>query len=498
MKETFGRVLAALRENGVPFEEGFAEAEARGYDSDACQELAERIAEDLETIVIRAVNTGFGAKESGAVWELTRLGAKLCERKAAQKLVKYSEQRERILEGIAEQKEKKEGKMDIREETLKFVDVTLRGTEAVMRLNIGDRLTELFGESVQLLQKIGQTVKEAWDDSSRSAADLAGLVTDRIVAYQKKLAYYTCDEDAVEELRRALAEAEKWKQLNRAPQRKKDIADDKYIDSKVGFTDPYNIAGIREGLGYVDKIQIFRDTLRRFEEDTEKMCATAQMEEERAKLRARQEEIDRELNDLIVRYANGEMSAEESDELSAELEEERADIEPDLADLKDEIDERSALRRLREKSSKEFRRLSDKIMAYENDPAMLTMLAENIDFAELCGALLGRMSNAEMKGVVNDILSVFDMVKVHGGFTREVRDAWRGIREELHMEREAQRKEQARRLPPEQQKQGQSEAERRMQERLARLQKAQGAAQEQKEQREAARPAAVPLSDADK
>ena len=37
-----------------------------------------------------------------------------------------------------------------------------------------------------------------------------------------------------------------------------------------------------------------------------------------------------------------------------------------------------------------------------------------------------------------------------------------------------------------------------MQERLARLQKAQGAAQEQKEQREAARPAAVPLSDADK
>lgn len=89
---------------------------------------------------------------------------------------------------------------------------------------------------------------------------------------------------------------------------------------------------------------------------------------------------------------------------------------------------------------------------------MLSMLAENIDFAELCGALLGRMSSAEMKGVVNNILSVFDMVKVHGGFTKEVRDAWRGIREELHMEREEQRKQRESRVP-EQRKEGNSEAE---------------------------------------
>ena len=46
-----------------------------------------------------------------------------------------------------------------------------------------------------------------------------------------------------------------------------------------------------------------------------------------------------------------------------------------------------------------------------------------------------------------NILSVFDMVKVHGGFTKEVRDAWRGIREELHMEREEQRKQRESRVP---------------------------------------------------
>lgn len=50
----------------------------------------------------------------------------------------------------------------------------------------------------------------AWDNSTKNAADLAGQVTDGIVAYQKKLAYYTCDEDAVESLRQALARAEEW------------------------------------------------------------------------------------------------------------------------------------------------------------------------------------------------------------------------------------------------------------------------------------------------
>lgn len=495
MNGKLDRICKTLRANGVPFDEAFAELDARGYASDACQALSERIVEDIEQLVIRAVNTGFGAKENGAVGELIRLALKLGERKAAQKLVKYTEQRERILAGVP-QEEKKEEKMDIREETRKFIDVTRKGTKAVMRLNIGDRLAELFGESCELLDKIEQAVNAAWDDSTKNAADLAGQVTDGIVAYQKKLAYYTCDEDAVESLRQALARAEEWSRLNEAPQRKKDIADEKYIDAKVGFTDPYGIGTIHEGLKYVDKIQIFRDTLRRFEEDTEKLCGTKQLEKERAKLRARQEQIDGELNELVVKYANGEMSAEESDEQSVDLEEERADLDAELSDLRGEIEDRNSLRRLREKSSKEFGRLSNKILAYENDPAMLSMLAENIDFAELCGALLGRMSSAEMKGVVNNILSVFDMVKVHGGFTKEVRDAWRGIREELHMEREEQRKQRESRIP-EQRKEGNSEAERRMQERLARLQKAQGAAQEREEEQRA-RQTVIPLSDGDK
>lgn len=107
MNGKLDRICKTLRANGVPFDEAFAELDARGYASDACQALSERIVEDIEQLVIRAVNTGFGAKENGAVGELIRLALKLGERKAAQKLVKYTEQRERILAGVPQEEKRR-------------------------------------------------------------------------------------------------------------------------------------------------------------------------------------------------------------------------------------------------------------------------------------------------------------------------------------------------------------------------------------------------------
>ena len=493
------RIAETLHINKVDFDEDFVYLDARGYASDGCQELSEKIVSDVEKLAVRAVNGDFGAKEREAVADLVRLALKLSDKKAAAKLVKYSDQREKIIESVRET-ERREGKMDIREETLKFIDLTRRGTEVIRRMDVGDRLGALFDESIGLLGEIRTAVEDTWDNSTKSAADLAGSVTDEIVAFQKKLSVYTCDADAVEGLRRALARAKEWQKLNTAAKRGRDIADDKYIDQKVGFTDPYNIGNIIESEKHIENIYIFRDTLKRFNEDTERMCGTDALEEERGRLYRRSGEIEKELDSLTVQYMNGEMSAEECDGRSSDLEEEKADIAAEIEDCRYEIDSKTEMRKMREASSKEFAKLSEKIMQYEHDPSMLSILAENVDFAELCGALLGRMNGSEIKAIVNKILSVFDMVRLHGGFTEDVRDAWREIRSELHMEQQQRRRERKTSVPEQAQKNAESEAERRMQERIARMQKRQDAAQQGTADRakEERRSGYIPLSDSDK
>lgn len=492
------RIAETLRANKVDFDEDFLDLDARGYASDACQEFSEQIVGDLVALAERGVNEGFGAKERDAIADLIKLALRLSDKKAPARLAKFSEQREKIVSGVREE-ERREGKMDIREETLKYIDVTRKGTEVLMqRINIGERLKEMFSECVGLLDQMREEVCGAWDNSTKNAADIAGKLTDELLAFQKKLAYYTCDAEAVAGLKKALGYAKEWKELKTAAKRGT-LADDKYIDAKVGYSDPFDIEELAYAPDHTDSIGIFRDTLRRFDEDTQRFCNTEALEAERDALYKRQAEIEKELDSLTVQYMNGEMSAELCDEKSSELEEEKADVAAELSDYGYEIEEKNKTRRVREKSSKEFARLSNKIMEYESDPVMLSLLAQNIDFSELCGALLGRMNKAEIKEVVSKILYVFDIMKVRGGFTAEVRDAWRDIRTELNMGREEERRarKQDARVAQEAQKEKNTEAERRMQERIARMQNRQGAAPKNEARTEEGR-TVMPLSDNDK
>ena len=137
-----------------------------------------------------------------------------------------------------------------------------------------------------------------------------------------------------------------------------------------------------------------------------------------------------------MQYRNGEISAELALPKIKRMQREMQDLDERIESLDGEINEKADSRLDRDGIRREFQRLNDRIMEFENDPAMFATLSKNIDLVELSAVLLGRKNAEEMKEIASRILAVFDMMKVYGGFTEEVRDSWRSIRQELRMERE--------------------------------------------------------------
>ena len=128
---------------------------------------------------------------------------------------------------------------------------------------------------------------------------------------------------------------------------------------------------------------------------------------------------------------------------------------------------------------------------------MFTTLSKNIDLVELSGVLLGRKSAEELKDVASRILAVFDMIKVHGGFTEEARESWRDIRRELKMEKEREREREPKR-PAVNSEQKKKQAEEEMEALLKEMGLDGGAKQEQKKPRVEEAPEFIPLSENDK
>lgn len=92
---------------------------------------------------------------------------------------------------------------------------------------------------------------------------------------------------------------------------------------------------------------------------------------------------------------------------------------------------------------------------------------------------------------------MFDMMKVYGGFTEEVRDSWRSIRQELRMEREKEAEREPKRpVVNDELKKKQAEDE---MEALLREMDLDGENRErEKKERQEEGPAFIPLSENDK
>ena len=494
--ERIERIAAALDANGVGYDPDFYELDARGYASDACQSFSEEIIGDLEDLTARCIGSGgVGSREKEAIADLIKLALKLSDRKAPDKLAKYAETKKKILAG-AETPARREAGMSIKEEAMKYITSSIKGAEVVSAMNIGEGQKALFARSAEILKETEETVKEVWDDSSISAADVAGEMVDLIIRWRKKLSVYMCDSVAVSDLEAALEKAKAWKALNVAP-KKRNIAKEDYIKEKVGYSSPNDVERIIDSVGRKEGLCVFVDALKRFDEETERRFGTQALEAERDALHAEKEEKTNEVKSLSVQYRNGEISAELSLSKIKRLQRELEDCEERIEEVEGEIAEKDEGRSDRDGIRREFQKLSDRILEFENDPAMFTTLSKNIDLVELSGVLLGRKSAEELKDVASRILAVFDMIKVHGGFTEEARESWRDIRRELKMEKEREREREPKR-PAVNSEQKKKQAEEEMEALLKEMGLDGGAKQEQKKPRVEEAPEFIPLSENDK
>lgn len=435
MNDKIQRIADALDANRVDYDKDFRDLESRGYASDACQSFSDGIVDSLGEIVAAAVDGGgFGPKERDAIEGLIRLALRLSDKKAPDKLVKFGETKTKILAGVPAP-QSKEGKMNIKEEVLKYVSSSERGAEVVLGMNISEGQKALLRESCDVLKQIAETVGQVWDNSSVNAANIAGEAVEKIIEWRKKLSVYMCDRAAVESLKAALGKAEEWKKLDVAP-KKREIAKEDYIAEKVGYETPNDVERIIDSVGRREGLTVFQDALARFDEETERRYGTKKLEKERDGLQKHKDDLYAGIKSLTVQYRNGEISAELALPKIKRMQREMQDLDERIESLDGEINEKADSRLDRDGIRREFQRLNDRIMEFENDPAMFATLSKNIDLVELSAVLLGRKNAEEMKEIASRILAVFDMMKVYGGFTEEVRDSWRSIRQELRMERE--------------------------------------------------------------
>ena len=489
------KIIAALRANKIEFDEDFKDLVARGYASDACQAFSEEIVDDIEKLVVAAINQGgFTAKSKEAIADLIRLTLKLSDRKAADKLVKFRDQKEKIVASVPKT-DRKEGKMNIREEALKYIQTSRKGAEAVLAMKGNASKQDRLRESIELLNKTEEVVLGAWDNVSKNAADRAEEMIGFILKWRRKLSVYMCDGEAVENLRSALEKAKEWESLKEAP-KKKEIADDKYLEERVKYL-PDSVDRIIASSQHIEQIGAFCDALEEFDEVTKRRYNTDKMEEECNALYKKSEEKTAEMQSLAIRYKNGEIKAEQALPKMRRLKTELEDISELIKTTERDLERASNARMDREGIRREFTRLNDKIMEYDNDHAMLTTLARNIDFVELSGVLLGRVSPDQMRAIVNRILGVFDMIKLHGGFTEEVRESWRDIRRELNLE-DSQREERRRPEAVKNDKEKEKAAEAEMDALLGELGMNGGSTEQEKKKADEEIASFIPLSDSDK
>ncbi len=428
----FKKILNALESNKLVYDGEFRSILSRGFASDDCQELSDEVLSDLQMLLIVGVNNGgFNTAMKGAIKELTALAVKLSDRKSAAKVEKLRLARQNIMDNLVI-KEEGVDTMTIKEEINKYLDTSLKGAKFLLAFDKDETQKEHVERSIALLEQMKQVVEEAWDNTSKTAADYASNMIDGIIAWRDQVSVYTCDSTGVEALEEALKQAEKWGALTEAPL-KKNIANEQYLKDNIAYI-PDSIDRMIKSGRSIEQIGTFRRSLRRFDEDTNARYNTEKMETELDAVRAKLEERKKQAVSINIQLKSGDMSAETAALRLKQIKIEVQDLKDDISDREKELVNAVSTRSNRMGISKEFERLNKKLEDFTTDPAMLATLAANIDFVELSRVLLGRVGQQDMKVVVNKILKVFDTISMQGEFTEESREAWHDIRAELNLE----------------------------------------------------------------
>ncbi len=415
------KIVKILRANGVSFAPDFARIESLGYASDDNEKLSKEIVLDVEELVKYALNNGgfntksvmglFGGYDlSSTVKELTDLAVKQSGKKAQSKIQKYKRERLEILKDVKTLKES-EWNMNVKEVTLKYIDTTVQGAEIAAQNFASNQTADANRkEGVKVLKQIKTLIEGVWDGSSKTACDLASkIINDCILPFRKEISAYTCFTSTVNKLKEAKTLAEEMSELAVAV-KKKDLATKEYME-KTGveyYLD--DLDRIIESVPNLEALNSWEIDLKNYAQETLRLTDTTKEKELKEGKEAELKENKTQAEKVVRDLQNGRISRADAIEKLSDLKEDKAVLEEDVADLDSQIDELKELARTRGKIERYMSRILKKIDRVKSDPAWLTTAVKEINFVDVKRMLLGRTSAEEIDAVVVEVERTLDLI----------------------------------------------------------------------------------------
>ncbi len=414
------KIIRVMDDNGIEYHKGFNDVERKGYASDGCEKLSNRITVDISNILVSAINGCISVKKvEEAVEDLTELSVKLSDKKSASKAVKLENERKQILTKL--KIDEKETKMSIREETIKYLDMCLKAID-VTEGSITDPISAPnIVRSRDILEELKAIIGGAWDDSSKNACDLAAkIINDSLSTWCEQISLYQCDNDAVKALDEAVVTARKWEALDSIP-KKKDIADDKYIEEKEVKYVPHSIIKrIIESEGSLQRVSILRSKIQAYKDDTERLYGVEKLREKRNAQRDRLTKIEEQAKAIKVKLMNGEIRKDDALEMMKDLTSEQSVIQREVKIISADIDKKSKLASNRKNTAREFDRVMEKLDMASRDQAWLYTLEKRLPIQKITEALLGRADSATIRALADQIIEVIEMSKMRDESVGEI------------------------------------------------------------------------------
>lgn len=436
------QLLNILRTNGIKYDKDIERESTEGYVSDECEAFAEKLYGDLFEIVTYSVQNGF-SKSADEIKELTKLIASLIAGTSRKQinLAKTEEKRQQILKRANYLR--KEIEMEMLNELNKNLDACIAAAEAIMIIRKdNERLCGRLTDSKSLLEEIKNVLANAADLTSKEAAAYQVAIFEALMEWREAVSHYNCFSDTVDLLKGALEQAKKWQQLNRTVRHKATMNEDFYEYPENCDDIPLIISAAK----YAERTEGMREHLDEYKNQTALLYDVEGLRKEAAELQqnynvrrdeinARLAELKKQHDSVMYSYQNGEIDLVTADMKLNDNEQEQADLEEELANLKEDYDydmEGINLRlsnaqggsRTREKVAKYFEDFVKKIEAYKTtDPALFVTLAKNIDFNGVYDTLTGRLNENEIDEVYTKIEVIIsqteaDMRRQRGSLTK--------------------------------------------------------------------------------
>jgi len=422
------QLIAIMKTNKLRYHRHLGEVLERGFSDEAEESFFEEVMADLESLLIRGVNTTFGKGMKETVRELTDLAVRIGAGGWRATDLEHLRQEKRNC--MASLKMPKEEKMafDLCYNVKQFLESTKTGMQVLLELRPPRTDIEKGNHKTckALLKEIGETMGKVIDVTSPAAVEKYKEVMEKLSAWRTSLARSngTYNASAVGRLRETLLAVRSWAELCIATGKRGNLDESKYgLD--VALDD--DLTRIVASEGIKQDITIFLDQCEAYEREAEEMLNNGTMDqiaEEQKKLEA----VAARRQEIKVQFKNGEISRSAAETELKKLESVKFSAETALRRLNMDAAPLVEVRqRCKIITTVEFP-IREAFNHVKNNSLHIYEIFQGIDFANLIAVIDGNLSSGELEEAV---ASLQDALHARGLIDEEGRVSIKNIDEIL-------------------------------------------------------------------